>query len=207
MFDEDLLDRMKVKAPGLSEDKNIPPQDSEPPAFYRCRCPKCAKDELRLESSSSSESKLFGITSDGDTGCSPTESEHYDRDGIHCQACGHRVCGDSFNDPVCDDELLLEWAKSQGEALTPLTFVCPKCDSSMLQRIEVGIEFFNHVMAVCESDSAGSAPLVALWPIRHSRGDRSYRYRCSEGHELAKDDGNPVETPEELVQWLRSHNQ
>jgi hypothetical protein len=204
MSEKDILERMKVKASGLSEDKKVPPQDSEPPEFHRCRYRKCGQDELRLESRSSSESKLFGITSHGDIGCSPTEVEHYHLHGIYCQACGHRICGASFSDNVCDDEVLFEWAKSQGEALTALTFVCPKCDSFILERTEVGIDFFNHVMAVCESDSPGGAPLIALWPIRYSRGGRSYRYRCSKGHELAKDDGTPVETAEELVEWLKA---
>jgi hypothetical protein len=173
--------------------------------FYRVRCPKCGEAALDvIDSGVFIRSPLVGITSDGEIGCSHTELDDGYDFGILCRDCEHAIFTDSSFSNECEDGFLLEWAKSNGEVLKPVTFNCPKCDSRRLYFFEENVKFSHEVSAVCESDIPGGSPLIALSPILHIGRGGLYRYRCSRGHELANDAGNPVETPEELMEWLKS---
>jgi len=173
--------------------------------FYRRRCPECGKDALNLiDSGVFMRSPIVGITSDGEIGCSYTELEGDFEPGIYCRSCGHQVCSDSSLANACSDEFLSEWAKSAVEARTAPPFRCPDCDSLELHQVEVGIELSHEVVAVCEPVVPDSAPLVAVSHVRDIDGGGTYRYRCSQGHELAKEDGTAVETAEELADWLKA---
>ncbi len=74
---------------------------------------------------------------------------------------------------------------------------------------ETGIELVQEVRAVYtipgDTDEEEQAE-IALTPIRHTRYSANPTYRCLKGHELANDDGSPVETAEELVAWLKAHS-
>ena len=93
--------------------------------------------------------------------------------------------------------------KSNGEGLTPLPFICPKCGSRRLCREERDITFSQDVLAVCEYPDG--QPVVALRYLRWLDGGLTHRYCCSQGHELAKEDGSPVENKLELVEWLKAN--
>jgi len=68
------------------------------------------------------------------------------------------------------------------------------------------MELSHEVVAVCEPIGPDNAPLVAVSHGRNIDGSGTYRYRCSHGHELARDDGYPVETSKELVEWLKARS-
>ena len=187
---------------GLDRDRN----GAGPAVLHLVPCRKCGKDTLDLiDSGVFMRSPIVGITSDGEIGCSRTELDGDYELGIYCRSCGHQVCSDFSLANECGDEFLSGWAKAATEARPVLPSVCSKCDSQELYQVEVGIEFSHAVVAVCESDAPGRAPLLAFSYVRHINGGGTYRYRCSQGHELAKDDGSPVETAEEPVDWLKAH--
>jgi hypothetical protein len=184
-----------------------PDETLEPPVFYRCTCPECGEAALNcIESGLFMRSRVLGITSDGEIGCYRTELEGGYELGLLCRHCGHQVCTEYSESEPCEEDFLISWARSHGEALATLSFECPKCDSQELHKVEIGIEFSTAVVAVCESNAPGAPPLVALSHLRDTDGGGSFRYRCSKGHELAKDDGSPVETDEELIEWLKAHH-
>jgi hypothetical protein len=185
----------------MGHDRN----ETGPGTFHPVACPECGKDTLDLiDSGVSMRSPILGIASDGEVGCLYTELTGDYQLGIYCRHCGHGVCGGLSVTGEADDEIHSEWAKSPGEPRTVLPFICSKCGSRELRQVEVGITFSYAVVAVCEADVPGTAPLVALSHLRNTDGGGTYRYRCSQGHELAKDDGSPVETVDELVAWLKA---
>jgi hypothetical protein len=206
MSERNVLKGMKVKVNRPSDDKNANPQNAKPSVFYRRPCSGCGKDELDLiDSGIFTRSPILGITSDGEIGCSSTELEGDCELGIYCRDCGHQVCSESSLTNKCSDEFLSEWAKSAIAARPALPFACSTCDSPELHQVEVGIESSHAVVAVCEADAPGNAPLIAVSHQRETGGRGTYRYRCSQGHELVKEDGTPVETAEELADWLKAH--
>ncbi len=104
-----------------------------------------------------------------------------------------------------DEEISLEWAETTGEPMGAQFFSCPKCGLRGLSRTEMGVEFSQEVVAVCEPETRDGFPIVALGPLRDIFGGNSFRYSCSCGYELVKDDGAPVQSPEELLAWLKAH--
>lgn len=181
--------------------------EARPAVLHLVPCPECKKDTLDLiDSGVSIRSPIVGITSDGEVGCLYTELTGDYQLGIRCRHCGHEVCGDLSVTGEVGDEFLSKCAKSATEARPALPFVCSTCDSQELHQVEVGIEFSHAVVAVCESDALGNAPLIAVSHQRDIGGRGISRYRCSRGHELAKEDGTPVETSEELVEWLKARS-
>jgi hypothetical protein len=186
----------------LNRDRN----EARPVVLHLVPCPECGKELLDLiDSGIVTRSPILGITSDGEIGCSRTELEGDYELGIYCRSCGHQVCSDFSLANECGDEFLSGWAKAATEARPVLPSVCSKCDSQELYQVEVGIEFSHAVLAVCESNAPGSAPLIAVSHQRETGGRGTYRYRCSQGHELVKEDGTLVETVEDLVDWLKAH--
>jgi hypothetical protein len=204
MSKEDLKTELiqEVGDASAEESKRQMGQELRPPVFYRCRCPECGEDSLdAIESGFFTRSHILCVTSYGDVGCDYTEFTGDSTFGISCRNCGYEVCG-PFSSQKGEDEYL----PSNRKARTGLIFVCAKCGSQELRKIEVGIEYSNRVVAVCESDTPDDAPLVAVSHVVGIDGGDSYRYRCSQGHELAKNDGSPVETDEELIAWLKARS-
>jgi hypothetical protein len=89
-----------------------------------------------------------------------------------------------------------------------LDFICPLCGSVCLSEHTEKVEMFQEVVAVytVKADNGEEQAEVALSPYRDISHCSAPRYRCSNGHELAKDDGTPVETAEELVEWLKARS-
>jgi hypothetical protein len=181
--------------------------DSESNLFYQFPCEVCGGNEFILNDYGvSTESPVLGITEDGQIGCARTTFEGDYEPSLYCRNCDHQISNaSSFNDNF-EDEALFQWAKSNGQARKTLPFSCSKCESPQLVKTVTGIEFAQEVIAVCEPDSPGDDPLVALRFLRDIGGRGITRYRCSRGHELAKDDGTPVETAGELVEWLKARS-
>lgn len=181
--------------------------DSDSTVFYQFRCPECGENDLILiDSGIFAESPVSGITGYAEIGCARTTLEGDYELGIHCRNCDHQISNEHSFDEHFENESLLERAMSNGQARDTLPFSCPKCNSSQLVKIATEIEFSQEVLAVCEPDSPGGDPLVALSFLRDIGGRGISRYRCSRGHELANDDGTPVETAGELVAWLKAHS-
>jgi len=155
------------------------------PVFYRCVCPECGEDTLSLlDLDMFAGSPILGTTSKGEIGCSDTSLDSHGCNlEIWCRSCGG---------PVGSPDSLIKWGKANGEVWTTLPFQCPKCGSPERHRVEIGLEFVRSVVAVCVSDTPGVDPVVALSHERDLDKGDVYRFRCSSGHELGKDDGTPV---------------
>lgn len=204
------MSKKEFKPEQIEKTADIPKQSgahSDFPMFHQFRCSECGGNEfILIDSGVFTESPVLGITGHAEIGCARTTLEGDYELGIHCRNCDHQISnGHSFNEHF-EDEALLQYAKDDGQARITLPFSCPKCNSSQLVKIVTGIEFSQEVLAVCEPDSPGDDPLVALSFLRDIAGRGISRYRCSRGHELAKDDGTPVETSEELVAWLNARS-
>jgi hypothetical protein len=205
MTGKDPEQEMNKKAENPSVDEGVTRLESDPPVYYRCNCPECGSDDLHLiDTGVFLRSQEVGITDEGEIGCSYTELEGSFEEGVICRECGHTVWNEYSANHESRYDLLLKWAQSNGEPVSTIPFRCPVCDSDELSKVETGIELWTVVVAVCEAVSPNDYPLQAVNPVRHFLGDRSVRYRCSSGHELAKDDGSPVENPKELVEWLKA---
>jgi hypothetical protein len=206
MSEKDIHKEMSETADRPSANENVSRQEAEHAVFYRCNCPECGRDDLNLiDSGVFLCSPVVGITGEGEIGCSHTELDGDHELGLICRECGHTVCSDYTENLECQNDLLLKWAKSHGEAVCTIPFRCPVCDSNELNKVETGIDLWTVVEAVCEAVPPNGDALEAVSPVRHFLGRIAIRYRCSSGHELAKDDGSPVENPKELVEWLKAH--
>ncbi len=207
-FEKYLLD----EAGAASVDDGEPGGKERPtPLFYPCKCPNCGEDDLYLyDIGIRTKSPIVGITNSGEIGVSDTDTDGGDRLMVFCGDCENVIYRDNplsnigFKSTDNDREhFLSEWVKSNGEGLTPLPFICPKCCSRELCREERDITFSQDVLAVCEFPS--DQPVVALRYLRYLDGGLTRRYCCSQGHELAKEDGSPVENNLELVEWLKAN--
>jgi hypothetical protein len=206
MSKKKLDDKLDNKTEELSVDQNVNLPETEKFVFYQCSCPKCGEEGLNLMDSGLFEnSNLFGITSDGEIGCSEPSLDGGYEYRIHCSECGSQVYPDYSLTVSSEEDFLLSLAESKGKALTILPFHCLECGSDSLQSVEIGIEFESEVVAVCEAHLAGAGPLVAVSPHRDFVNRGTFRYRCSKGHEVTKEDGSPVQNKQELVAWLKAH--
>lgn len=204
------MSKKNFKPEQIEKTGDVPEQsvaDTDSAVFHQLTCSGCGGNEfILIDSGTFTESPVLGITEHAEIGCARTTLEGDYELGVYCRSCDHQISGmHAFNEHF-ENESLLEWAKSNGQARHTLPFSCSKCDSSQLFRIETEIEFSQEVLAVCERDSPGDDALVALSFLRDIGGRGISRYRCSRGHELAKDDGTPVETSEELVAWLKARS-
>jgi hypothetical protein len=205
MTGKDLEQETNKKTEKPSVDDGMTRTRTEPHAFYVCKCPECVEDDLELiDTGGFWRSGVAGITGKGEIGCYRTGPAGEYELGLFCRRCGRQVCTDSEETESCNSAFLTEWARSNGERHSVLPFSCPVCDSEALYKIEVGIEFHTAVVAVCEADYPRTNPIQALSYVQDVFGGGSFRYHCSNGHELAKDDGSPVENPKELVEWLKA---
>jgi len=206
MSKEKLEDKLNETAGSLSVDAGVTPQETELAVFYRCTCPKCGGHDLELcRFGDFVRSWPVCIDEEEDIGCYEVELDGNCFDyHLECADCGHTLSGgwSDFTGP------LLEGARSRNEKLETLSFICPSCKSRSLNQITAGARIFHSVVAVyttTEEDDEESEPVVAISPHVTICPFGPVRYECLKGHELVKDDGTPVETDEELVEWLKTH--
>jgi len=190
------------KSPSVGE--RVTHQESRFPVLYRCSCPECgARDMEVIDFESFSRSPALCVTGEGEIGCGEIELDGDCNLVVECQECSHQLPGYLST----STEVLIDLARARMDELTPLPFICPCCKSNRLSQIEIGAEFHREVVAVYtvsnEGESTGE-PVVALSFDRNLCRYGPCRYRCSNGHELANDDGSPVETSAELVEWLKA---
>jgi len=207
MSNEDFQKDMSEKANEPSKVDNVPRQDegTEPSVFYRCTCPECGEDDLELlDVGTFFRSEFLGVTNDGYFGCGDLELDGDCHWVIECGSCGHGI----FDTDVVPFDTLLDWVDAHGQAIKQLEFSCPVCGSEFLDQVET-LKRSRSVRAVYEirdnSETEAHAE-VALSFERAERGGESVRYCCLGGHELAKDDGSPVQNVEELVVWLKARS-
>jgi hypothetical protein len=172
----------------------------QPPLFYRCRCPECGEDALKLNGFGVFfRSKFLGVTNDGEFGCGDLELDGDYHWLIECGSCCYR----DFDTDMLPTDSILEWAVAHGKALKTLEFRCPVCGSQYLQRIEKAIRSVRAVYEIAENSETKAHAEVTLSFERVAPAGKWVRYCCSNRHELAKHDGSPVQTPEDLVEWLK----
>jgi transcription elongation factor Elf1 len=204
MSEKNVLKGMKVKACGLSDDKNVTPRDSEQASFRPYNCPRCGKDSLRPRGFGElDQSQFVGVTGEGVPGLAYDLPGRDYRQGITCQECGYDF---SLKGPE-QSNALLEWAHSNGEEIPAPGFACPVCGTHKLVQVQLLVEIHREIAAVCEIASPAlpdKKPMVTLTGERLVMGGPPYRYRCENDHELANDDGTPVKNTEELVEWLKA---
>lgn len=208
MSEKDLIQEMTEKCDGTASDTGDDrgKGDEKSPVFYRCKCPECGEDDLGIfDLEPFIRTDFLGVTSEGVKGCGHIELDGEFRYDLMCGRCGHVVLGE----PSQDSEALLNWARAEGERAEMLTFSCPVCSSKNLYQISPGVEISRKVVAVymiSEKSEFCPEAEIALERGRLITEPQPFRYRCSKGHELAKDDGTPVETPEDLVEWLKARS-
>ncbi len=207
MSEKDFQKEMIGKSNGTLPDDSVGQRGEEPrpPVFHRVPCcPQCGEDDLSFfDFGVFLRSDFLGMTSEGEKGCGPVEVEGDYEYVLECRSCGHRV----FQEESCSEEQLLEWAIAVGEEVEALTFRCPACGTKFLSETRTGVEIIRDIAAVYTTPGNGEADhraVIALVPDRQIWYSGPTRYRCPKGHELAKDDGTPVETAEELVVWLKA---
>ena len=181
--------------------------EATPLVFHRIRsCPACGEDDLNLyDFGVFLRSDFLGMRSDGEKGGGRIQLDGDYEYVVMCRSCEHRV----FNELSATTEQLMEWAITEGQEIETLKFICPICESKSLSQIRTGVEVIRDVVAVYtlpRDDTTEGGAEIALFPGQVFDYTTGPRYRCAKGHELAKDDGNPVETAEELVAWLKAHS-
>jgi len=121
---------------------------------------------------------------------------------IECSSCGYRV----FDKEGVTLDSLLQWAVNHGKVMRTLEFgfVCPVCGSPYLERIERASRSVRAVYEIEGNSEAEAHAEVALSFEQVLEGGESVRYCCRNKHELANEDGIPVKTAEELVEWLKA---
>lgn len=180
-------------------------QEPQPPVFYRCTCPECGEDTLELCGFGVFyRSEFLGVTDEDEFGCGYRElAGDYDW-VITCSSCGHSV----FDTPTVSVDNLLEWAGTHGKAVSRLElgFTCPICGSQALERIERANRSVRAVYEISDNSDTKAHAEVALSFEAVMEGGDSVRYCCWKKHELTNEDGSPVQSDEELVEWLRARS-
>jgi predicted RNA-binding Zn-ribbon protein involved in translation (DUF1610 family) len=204
MSKKDLLQQMLVKDTTPSDHENVPPGEPQTEVFYRCTCPECGEDSLELfDFGLFSRSKFLGVTNDGEFGCGHLEIDGEYHWALKCASCGY----EALDSDMLSSDTLLDWADAHGQPMKQLEFTCPVCGNNWLDQVEIDLKRKREVRAVYEimekSKTKPSAE-VALSYEQVVVGEKSVRYCCSMGHELAKNDGSPVATGQELVEWLKA---
>ena len=192
-----------VQSPETQPSANAKCNGQRPPVFYRVtRCPNCGEDDLNhFDFGVFQRSDFLGVTSGGETGVDQTTMDGDCNHVVMCRNCDHRI----FDDSQDTNEDLLEWAMDNGQETEMLEFLCPICESQDLYAHKTGIEISQEVVAVYPApDESGGEHRIALDPNRYI-DYAATRYRCHRDHELTKGDGRPVETADDLVEWLRAH--
>ena len=205
MSQENVLKGMRVKVSRLSHDKDNNATDPKPLVFYRCTCPRCHNESLRLRGFGQLDRGLFvGVTGKGTPGLVYDELDQDCDPGITCHDCGF----DGYLQGAHQSNTLLEWARQTGEELPALRFTCPACGTHELMQVQLEVEIHSVIAAVCEIDSEAvpdRRAMVTLTGEQLLLAGGPFRFCCENGHELAKDDGTPVETADELVAWLKAN--
>ncbi len=192
------------------------------PRTLRFTCPSCGGHNLQQYDNTTYNrackvSVWLKDESDPDTVQIDEDSEPFyepigdseDDPGWCCADCGGVLYENGS--PVETESSLAEWLLEhcpQNNPSEDLDFTCPLCGSNRLDQPQIDIEKSEPVVALGQTEESGETEAgseVALSCDRIQRAGKSIRYGCSNGHELTKDDGSPVESQEELVEWLKGH--
>jgi hypothetical protein len=194
----------KGNEPSTADNATRRDEDTELSVFYRCTCPECGENTLELSGFGVFfRSEFLGVTNEGEFGCGDLELDGEYHWVLECGSCGYRI----FDTDVLPSDTLLDWAAAHGQAINHLEFTCPVCGSECFDNVEIHLKRSRSVRAVYEiRDNSETEPHaeVALSFERAVEGGKSVRYCCARGHELAKDDGSPVQNAKELVAWLKA---
>ncbi|MBM3299333.1 MAG: hypothetical protein FJY85_05210 [Deltaproteobacteria bacterium] len=204
MAENNLENELSIKSETPSNDQALTAQQIESGIFYRCTCPECGEDALELFGFNTFyRSDFLGMTDRDEFGCDYLELDgEYDW-AIICRSCGHSVLKEK--EVTLDN--LLEWATTHGKAVTRLDygFACPVCGSQSLEMTGETTRWVRVVYEISDNSETEAHAEVALSFGQGSQGLNSGRYCCGKNHELKKKDGSLVQTPEELVEWLKAH--
>lgn len=201
MSEEKVRRSSSTEIEGSSTDQGQTPPQSESRVFYRCTCPDCGEDTLELCGLDVFfRSDFLGVTRRGEFGCGFMKLDGDYHWVIQCGSCGY----EAFNTNELSDDDLINWAAANGRAKKMLEFKCPICGSDYLDEVFSANRSVRAVYETSDNEDAEFPAEVALSYEQAREYGEPVRYRCSNGHELAKEDGSPVETPAELVQWLKS---
>lgn len=200
---EERVDRSSsTEIEGSSTDQGRTPPQSESRVFYRCTCPDCGEDTLELCGLDVFfRSDFLGVRDDGEFGCGDLELDGDYHWMIECGSCGHEF----FNTDMLSPEVLIEWAAANGRAKKMLEFKCPICGSDYLDEVFSANRSVRAVYETSDNEDAEFPAEVALSYEQAREYGEPVRYRCHKGHELTKEDGSPVQSHEELVEWLKAH--
>ncbi|MFC1833214.1 hypothetical protein ACFL2Q_00600 [Thermodesulfobacteriota bacterium] len=120
---------------------------------------------------------------------------------IECASCGYRVLD---TEGVTLDSLL-ELAITHGTAANELGFTCPVCGSHYLEQVYTMSRSVRAVYETSNNEKMEPHAEVALSYEQVTEYGKSFQYCCSNDHELTKQDGAPIRTLEDLVEWLKAH--
>ncbi len=138
------------------------------------------------------------------------QGDPMDDPGWCCADCGRVLCyanGSSLGTEDSLAEWLLEHCPQENPS-NEIDFTCPVCGSQRLDQVGEALARSEPGPNECRSlqdQEKESKPEVAVSPDLIPQGGESFRYRCINGHELANDDGTPVENQKELFEWLKAH--
>jgi Zn finger protein HypA/HybF involved in hydrogenase expression len=201
MSEKDHHKGMGETAKGSSVDQSESGREAGSAVFYRCTCPKCGENALELSGHGVFlRSEFLGVTREGEFGCGDLMLDGEYHWEIECGTCGYRP----FSTDVLPAEPLLDWAANHGQAMKQLRFTCTVCGSHSLKKVYRMSRFVRAVYEDAESEERAIYADVALSYEQVIEHGKSVRYCCSEGHGLANDDGTPVETAKQLVEWLKA---
>ncbi len=177
--------------------------ETEELLFYRWACPNCGKEALEFRDPGQFvRAPFLGVTEEGAMGCGLIDVDGDPNPEIFCRECGSTLC----REESLQIETLLKFARTYGRQLRRYGFNCPACGSTKLCQVEIALEISREIEAVYEDvvdAMAGNQTAVAMSCCSDRLGGGSIRYRCNNGHELAKEDGSPIKTGEELLDWLK----
>ena len=172
--------------------------------FYRWACPTCGKEALEFRDPGQFvRADFLGVAESGAIGCGLFDMDGDSTPEIFCRECGTTL----YKEEALAPARLLEFARSHGRELQRYGFNCPACGSTSLCQVEMATEITREIEAVYEEimdAMEGKQAAVALSCDRDILGGESLRYRCINGHELAHEDGRSVETPNQLLEWLKA---
>lgn len=195
-----LQKEMCTEATTLQGNDDVPRK--EPPVFYRCTCPECGEDAMELRGHGVFfRADLLGVTHDGDFGCGYMELDGDYHWVIECGECGYTA----FDTDMLPPDPLIDCAAASGKAIKQLEFTCPVCESDRVEKVYLMSRSVRALYETSDNEAAEPHAEAALSFEQAIDYGESVRYCCHKGHELTKEDGNPVQTDEDLFEWMKAH--
>jgi hypothetical protein len=197
MSEKDIREKTNATEETFSEDDSVPIE--QPVVLHRCKCPDCGEDTLELyDFGSWYRCGLIGINSKGEFGCEFVEYQGEYQYAIECPECNFRL-----PEEFCSDsQRVIEWARSQGDDRKTVQFTCPICGTHELYEAKTESEIRYDVTSIYLTSDGGIR--AAINGSEEVLPGSRLRYRCGMDHELMKEDGSPVETEQELIEWLKA---